>query len=111
MTEVKLTLPDELAKRVEPLRYFPTILEISLLTPKTSAALTKSEFIEFLSANPSPREVLEYHGTRRFQERVNRLLELNRSGMISEIELIELDELLVLDHVMTGLKINISSAN
>ncbi len=104
MVELTLTLPDELAKRVEPLRYLPTILELSLLTLKTPAAQSVSEIIEFLSTNPSEQTVLEYHGTTRFQERANQLLELNRSGMISEAELKELDELLLLEHSMISLK-------
>jgi hypothetical protein len=104
MAELTLTLPDDLARRVEPLRYLPTILELSLLTLKTPAAQTVSEFIEFLSTNPSGQAVLDYHGTTRFQERVNRLLELNRAGMISETELKELDEFLLLEHSMIALK-------
>jgi hypothetical protein len=104
MAELTLTLPDELAKRVEPLRYLPTILELSLLTLKTPAAQTVSEMIEFLSTNPSQGAVLDYHGTGRFQERVNRLLELNRTGMISEAELQELDEFLLLEHTMIAFK-------
>jgi hypothetical protein len=107
MAEVTLTLPDELAKRIEPLRYLPTILEMSLLTLKTPAAQTESEITEFLTTNPSPLAVLEYHGTARAQERTSRLLELNADGAINEIELQELDELLLLDHIITALKIHL----
>lgn len=107
MAELTLTLPDDLAKRVEPLRYLPTILELSLLTLKTPAAQTVSEVIEFLSANPLSQTVLEYHGTTKFQERVKHLLGLNRAGMVSEDELKELDELLLLEHSMIALKTNL----
>jgi hypothetical protein len=107
MAEVTLTLPDELAKRVEPLRYLPTILEMSLLTLKTPAAQTEGELTEFLSTNPSLQSVLEHHGTPRAQERMSRLLELNSAGVINEVELKELDESLLLDHIITALKINL----
>lgn len=107
MAELTLTLPDDLAKRVETLRYLPTILELSLLTLKTPAAQTVSEIIEFLGTNPSQQAVLDYHGTTSFQERVNHLLELNRAGMLSEAELKELDEFLLLEHSMTALKISL----
>jgi hypothetical protein len=107
MAEVTLKLPDELAKRVEPLRYLPTILEITLLTLKTPAAQTEGELTEFLSTNPSPQQVLEYHGTARAQERMSRLLDLNQAGIISETELQELNELVLLDHIITALKINL----
>ncbi len=107
MVELTLTLPDELAKRVEPLHYLPTILEMSLLTLKTPAAQTEGELTEFLSTNPSSEKVHEYHGTPRAQERMNRLLELNQAGIISEAELKELDELLLLEHIITALKITL----
>jgi hypothetical protein len=80
---------------------------MSLLTLKTPAAQTQGELTEFLSTNPSPQKVLEYHGTPRAQERMNRLLELNSASMISETELNELDELLLLEHVITALKITL----
>jgi hypothetical protein len=107
MAEVTLILPDDLAKRIEPLRYLPTILEMSLLTLKTPAAQTESELTEFLSTNPSPQAVLEYHGTERAKQRMNHLLELNGNGMINEVELQELDELLSLDNIITALKIDL----
>jgi hypothetical protein len=107
MAELTLTLPDDLAKRIQPLRYLPTILEMSLLTLKTPAAQTEGELTEFLSTNPSPNAVFEYHGTLRAQERMNRLLELNQAGIMSEAELQELDELLLLDHIITALKISL----
>ena len=108
MAEVILTLPDELAKCVEPLHYLPTILEMSLLTLKTPAAQTESELTEFLSLNPSPQFVLEYHGTPRAQERIKELLEQNSRGIISEADLRELDEFLLLDNIITALKINLT---
>jgi hypothetical protein len=53
-----ITLPDELAKRVEFFsRWLPTVLEISLLALKTPAVETASEIIEFLASNPSPGKV------------------------------------------------------
>jgi hypothetical protein len=107
MAEVTLILPDDLAKRIEPLRYLPTILEMSLLTLKTPAAQTASEIIEFLRENPEPQTVLDYFGTPRAQERMDYLQELNRSSAISEIELKELDDLLILGHIVIELKINL----
>jgi hypothetical protein len=107
MVEVTLTLPDELARRVEPLRYLPTILEMSLLTLKTPAFQTASEIIEFLRQNPEPQTVLNYFITPRAQERMDHLQALNHAGMISENELKELDELLLIGHVVIALKINL----
>jgi hypothetical protein len=107
MAELTLTLPDELAKRVEPLRYLPTILELSLLALKTPAAQTASEIVEFLRENPEPQAVLDYFITPRAQERMDHLQALNRAGMISETELKELDELLLIGHIVIALKIDL----
>lgn len=102
--ELILTLPDELAERVAPLRYLPVILEVSLLTLKTPAAQSASELIEFLGSNPTSQAVLEYHGSEQTQKRIQQLLELNHVGLISEADARELDEHLLLEHLVVMLK-------
>ncbi|MDQ3397774.1 MAG: hypothetical protein M3511_08405 [Deinococcota bacterium] len=103
-----ITLPDELAKRVEPFsRWLPTVLEISLLALKTPAIKTASEIVEFLTSNPSPREVHAYHVSKHAQVRMKRLLALNRAGVLGEAEARELDELISLEHLIITLKANL----
>jgi hypothetical protein len=100
-----VTLPDELAKRVEPFgRWLPTIIEISLLKLKTPAAETASEVIEFLATSPSAQDVHAYHVSPRAYARIERLLELNRAGLLGEADAAELDELLKIEQLMTSLK-------
>ena len=105
MTQMTMQVPDELAKRIRPIRtWLPTIIELSLIRFKTVATATASDVIEFLSKNPSPQEVVNYHASEQAQARLQRLLALNEASMLSEAEQLELDELQQLEHVIIMLK-------
>ena len=105
MVEVTMQVPDELAERLDPIRdWLPTIIELSLVGFKTPATETATEVIEFLSTNPSPQEVLEYHISERGQARLQRLLAWNEVGLLSGAEQRELDELQRLEHIIIMLK-------
>ncbi|MDQ3460108.1 MAG: hypothetical protein M3498_12525 [Deinococcota bacterium] len=104
-----VTLPDELAKRVEPFsRWLPTVLETSLLALKTPAVETASELVEFLASNPLAGEVHAYHVSERAQARMSRLLALNQAGVLGEAEARELDELIKLEHLIITLKASLT---
>jgi hypothetical protein len=109
MSNITLSLPEDLAKRIEPLRWLPTIIEIRLLAFKTSAAQTADEVIEFLAMNPSARDVHTYRPSDVAQTRMTALLERNREGLITNDELKELDELIKLEQVLLLLKAGIPS--
>lgn len=105
---IALKIPDELAKRIEPMsEWLPSIIELSLIRFKTLATITASEVIDFLLQNPSPLQVLNYHVSDEAQGRLQRLLTLNSAGQLSEDELAELDELQRLEHVIVMLKARI----
>ena len=82
----------------------PSILELFLLGLRTEAAATAAEFIEFLSGNPSAKEVLAYHAGQQRQERLERLLALNQAGLLSAKEQKELEELEEVEHIVAMLK-------
>lgn len=112
MIQMTMQVPEKLAKRIQPISlWLPTILELSLIGYKTLATQTASELIEFLSKNPTPQEVLDYHVSEDRQERLRRLLTLNREGMLSELEILELDELQKIEDVMIFLKARIAKNN
>jgi hypothetical protein len=105
MVEMTMQMPDELAQRIRPIQsWVPTILELSFIGCRTLAAETVTEITEFLSTNPSPQEVLDYHTSERAQKRLRRLLALNEAGMLGEAEQHELDELEKIEHKMILLK-------
>lgn len=110
MVQMTMQVPDELARRIQPMTvWLPAIIELSLIGFKTLATTTASEVIAFLAQNPSPPEVLAYHVSDEAQERLQRLLALNEKGMLSEMEQLELDELQQLEHVIIMLKSRIAA--
>lgn len=105
MVKMTMQLSEELARRVQPLRsWLPVIIELSLIGFKTLATETATEITQFLSTNPSPLEVFNYHVSERAQTRIKRLLALNEAGLIGESEQRELDELQQIEHLMIMLK-------
>jgi hypothetical protein len=72
------------------------------------ASATATELLEFLLRNPTPKQFLNYHVSDRAQLRLRRLLALNESGLLSEEERLELDELERLEHLVIMLKAQIA---
>jgi len=109
MIDLTMQVPDELAKRIQPIRsWLPTILGLSLIGFKTLATATASELVQFLSTNPSPQEVLDYHVSDLAQARLRRLLALNSAGLLGEVEKLELDEIQRIEHTMIMLKVQLA---
>lgn len=80
MVQLTMQVPEDLVQRIQPIRYWlPTILELSLVGFRTLATETATEIIQFLSTNPSPQQVLDYHVSERAQLRLRRLLALNEA--------------------------------
>lgn len=105
MVKMTMQIPDELAKRIQPMRsWLPVIIELSLVGFKTLAIETVTEIIQFLSHNPSSQEVLNYHVSDRAQKRLRRLLALNEAGLLGEAEQLELDELQQIEHTVIMMK-------
>ncbi len=105
MTQMTMQVPEDLAKRIQPIRtWLPAIIELSLIGFKTVATAVASDVIDFLSKNPSAQEVVNYHVSEQAQARLQRLLALNEAGMLSAAEQLELDELEQLEHVIVMLK-------
>jgi hypothetical protein len=105
MVQMTLQVPEELAKRIEPIQaWLPAILEISLVGCKTLATAAATEVIQFLSTNPTPQQVLDYHASERAQLRSRRLLALNTAGVLGKAGQDELDELERIEHTIIMLK-------
>ncbi len=110
MIQMTMQVPDDLARRIEPIgSWLPTIIELSLTGFKTVAVAVSTEVIQFLLNNPSPQEVINYHISEKAQARLQRLLVLNKSGILSEDEQLELDELERLEHIIVLLKAQVAS--
>jgi len=109
MVQMTMKVPEELAKRLRPIRsWLPTVLELSLVGFKTLATQTASEIIAFLSTNPTPQEVLDYHASERSQTRMQQLLTLHKEGLLGKSEQLELDELEKIEHILIMLKAQVA---
>ncbi len=109
MAQLTLQVSDELAEQIQPFgSWLSTIIELSLIGCKTAASATATEVIQFLSTDPTSQEVLHFHVSNQAQERLQRLLALNESGLLSESELQELDELQKIEHIVIMLKTRVA---
>ena len=109
MVQMTVEIPDELAARIRPLRaWLSTALELTLVGFRTRAAATAGEVIRFLSTEPSPQDILDYHVSAAVQTRLRRLLALNEAGVLGEAEQQELDELQQIEHIMVLLKARVA---
>ena len=105
MTTMTLQLPDSLAQRLQSVApWLSTIIELSLLGCQTRAAATAAEVIRFLLAAPNRENLLEFHVSAMAQIRLQRLLALNETGLLSETEQQELNELEQIEHIVVMLK-------
>lgn len=109
MVQITLHLTEEFAQKVEPFsKWLPTILELSLVGFRTQTTQTATEIIEFLSSDPLPQDMLNYHISERAQERLQRLLALNEAALLGPQEQLELDEIEKIEHIMVMLKAQIA---
>jgi hypothetical protein len=105
MVEMTMRVPDNLAPKLRRMsKWLPVVLELSLAGFKSPAARTVAELIGFLSKGPSPKQVADYKVSERSQERLRRLLALNKSGLLSTEEQVELDEIETFEHLVIMLK-------
>lgn len=109
MTTLTVDVSEKVAERIAPMqRWLSTILELTLLGLRTSAIATVTEIIEFLAQDPTPQEIFGYHVSERAQLRMRKLLALNREGLLSESEQLELDEMEKIQHVIIMFKADIA---
>ena len=58
------------------------------------------EVIDFITSFPAPEEVLTYHPSQALQERVEFLVEKKKESTLSEEEIKELENFLLIEHIM-----------
>lgn len=93
MVEMTLQVSDSLATRIQNFgAWSATILELSLANFKTSVRDVSAETVEFLSANPSPSEVMNYFIAEAEQKRLDDLLDLNSACETTAADKAELEE-------------------
>lgn len=109
MTTLTVDISDKVAAQIAPMqRWLSTILELTLLGLRTPAIATVTEIVEFLAQDPTPQEIFRYHVSERAQMRMRQLLALNREGLLSESEQLELDEMEKIQHIVIMFKADIA---
>ena len=107
-----IQVSDDLAAQIQAHgQWLPTIIELSAVGFKTPAASVAAEVIHFLSENPTPQEVMSRHASEETHERMRRLLALNKEGLLSQEENLELDELEKIEHIIVLLKAKAAELN
>ena len=118
MAEITLQIPDELAKRLQPLeQQLPELLwqlvetNITLTEPNPNILDVYQEVLDFLLQRPTPEEIANFKVSSPTQERLSTLLFKNSQGLITPTEVAELDVYEQLEHLMLLLKVRALSKN
>jgi hypothetical protein len=104
MTTMTLEIPNDLARRLEPVEdQLLQILEMGLrefhATPKKGYR-GMAEVLEFLASLPSPEEILSLRPSKILQVRIQELLEKNRANELSADEEEEWTRYEYLEHLV-----------
>ncbi|RCJ39614.1 hypothetical protein A6770_38535 [Nostoc minutum NIES-26] len=118
MAKLTIQIPDELAQRLEPLQNrLPELLwrlldveprqttQQPLLNAETvDIPAVYIEVLDFLIKRPTPEEIIAFKVSPQAQMHLQALLEKNRSGSLTSMELAQLDVYEQLEHLMILLK-------
>jgi len=66
---------------------------------------TYEEVFEFLTSTPTPEQIIAFTLSETAEERIRYLLDVNRNGVLTAEERLELDEIGKVGHLMRMLKI------
>jgi hypothetical protein len=103
--QVTLELPDQLVSRIESEDSLAELIEAGLRTREwTGASGLAAEVIRFLGSGPRLDQIIAFHPSEAAAARARELLDRNREGALSASETAELDEMALLDHLMTLVK-------
>jgi hypothetical protein len=105
MVQLTIQIPDELAVRLEPLQSrlpellwqlvdmndVPTVVSSETQVELANVPNVYQEILDFLIRRPTPEEIRAFKVSPENQVRLSLLLQKNREGVISPVELAELD--------------------
>ncbi|MEM9218120.1 MAG: hypothetical protein AAGD25_27730 [Cyanobacteria bacterium P01_F01_bin.150] len=118
MAQITINVPDDLARRLEPLQgqlpaLFTQFVERAIFPPPAESALqmaqsptTCQEVLDFLISRPTPQDILNFRVSEQSQSRLQELLQKNRNTDLSNEDRAELDLYEQLDSLMGLLKVN-----
>jgi hypothetical protein len=102
--EITLTIPEELAARLQPIeQYLPQILDLGIREWRARHEAGFSglaDVLEKLASLPTPEEVLALRPSAALKERIEELLEKNRSGRLAPEEQREWQQYQYVEHLV-----------
>lgn len=104
--QVTIEIPDQLAQRLEPERdRLAEIIESGLrLRSWVGASALAQEIVVFLARGPLPQEIVAFRPSAAATERSQELLQRNKQGGLTPSEEAELEEMALLDQLVTLIK-------
>ena len=104
--QLTIDIPDRLAQRLEPERdRLAEIIESGLrLRDWVGASALAQEIVAFLARGPRPQEIVAFRPSAVAVERSRELLRRNQEGGLTPSEGAELEEMALLDHLVTLIK-------
>ena len=104
--QVTVEVPDQLAERMPSNRSeWAEVIESGLrFRDWIGVSRTANEVIDFLAMGPTPQAIIDFHPSETSAARMRELLEKNHKGSLDGAEKAELDEMALLDHLMTLVK-------
>ncbi len=110
MRTITLNVSDELADQLAPLQdHLPELLALSLQQPAVPAHLYRS-ILTFLAGAPTPEQIAAFVPPPDARQRLQTLLDRERTGPLSSAEQAEVSELERIEHLVAMLKIRALSA-
>lgn len=104
--QLTIEIPDGLAQRLESKHnHLAEIIESGLrLRDWVGASALAQEVVSFLARGPRPQEIVEFRPSAPAIARSQELLERNKAGTLTPAEEAELDEMALLDQLVTLIK-------
>ncbi|MFN8488261.1 MAG: hypothetical protein U0350_11750 [Caldilineaceae bacterium] len=105
MTTITLEVPDELAQAIHPVKdRLPEILALGMERLPPAPASVYRYILAFLANAPTAQEIANFRPTSAMEERLRTLLQRERIGELSDVEIQELDEYEQIEHFIIMLK-------
>lgn len=104
--QLTIEIPDGLARRLAPEQdRLAELLESGLrLRDWVGASSLAQEVVSFLARGPRPQEIIEFRPSDTAVERSRELLRRNAAGQLTPAEEAEMEEMALLDHLVTLIK-------
>ena len=104
MAQITLDLPEDLAQALtQQGDRLPALLTQALTQPALPAHIYR-HILEFLTSHPTPEDIANFRPTPEMLDRLQTLLDQNRSGKLTALGTQELEEFERIEHIIVMLK-------